>query len=141
MAGSYSLKMYAPVTLERICICVSGSMYIEYDESKAMIFWCIQSIPHQHFQGWATEWSKLHYFSDYWLFKGDYLKIDNVVIGYTFNHILRNKSSSRVGAGIQNLAMINNIRVSIPKCITASMEPARPLKRMYMFSLNLKILT
>ncbi len=94
--------------------------------------------PTNTFRGWAPEWSKLHYFSDYWLFKGDYLKIDNVVIGYTFNHILRNKSSLRVGAGIQNLAMITKYPGIDPEVYNGIDGTSTPAQRMYMFSLNLK---
>jgi iron complex outermembrane receptor protein len=94
--------------------------------------------PTNTFRGWAPEWAKQHYFSDYWLFKGNYFKIDNIVLGYTFNRILKNKSSLRLGAGIQNVATITNYPGIDPEVYSGIDGSSTPKKRMYMLSLNLK---
>jgi len=94
--------------------------------------------PTNTFRGWAPEWAKQHYFSDYWLFKGNYFKIDNIVLGYTFNRILKNKSSLRLGAGIQNVATITNYPGIDPEVYSGIDGSSTPKQRMYMLSLNLK---
>jgi TonB-linked SusC/RagA family outer membrane protein len=94
--------------------------------------------PTNTFRGWAPEWSKIHYFSDYWLFKGDYLKIDNIVIGYTFNKVIKQKSSFRLGAGIQNVATITHYPGVDPEMYSGIDDSSTPKQRMYMISLNFK---
>jgi len=94
--------------------------------------------PTNTFRGWAPEWAKQHYFSDYWLFKGDYFKIDNIAIGYTFNNIFKYKSSLRIGTGIQNVATITNYPGVDPEVYSGIDGSSTPKQRMYMISLNLK---
>jgi iron complex outermembrane receptor protein len=94
--------------------------------------------PTNTFRNWAPTWAKQHYFTDYWLFKGDYLKIDNVVVGYTFNQIFKNKSSLRVSTGIQNLATFTKYPGVDPEVYSGIDVSSTPQQRMYMLSLNLK---
>ncbi len=94
--------------------------------------------PTNTFRGWAPVWEKQHYFSDHWLFKGDYFKIDNVVVGYTFSKVFSVKSSLRVGLGVQNLATITNYPGVDPEVYNGIDGSSTPKQRMYMLSLNLK---
>lgn len=94
--------------------------------------------PTNTFSGWAPEWEKQHYFSDHWLFKGDYFKIDNVVVGYTFDKLFDAGSSLRVGLGVQNLATITNYPGVDPEVYNGIDGSSTPKQRMFMLSLNLK---
>ncbi len=94
--------------------------------------------PTNTFKGYAPEWEKQHYFSDHWLFKGDYFKIDNVVMGYTFRKVFSAKSSLRVGLGVQNLATITHYPGVDPEVYNGIDGSSTPKQRMFMLSLNVK---
>ena len=42
-------------------------------------------------------------YSDYWLEKGDFFRIDNITLGYTFNRLWNSRSSLRITFGVQNV--------------------------------------
>ncbi len=42
-------------------------------------------------------------YSDHWLEKGDFFRIDNITLGYTFKRLWDNKSSLRLTFGVQNV--------------------------------------
>lgn len=94
--------------------------------------------PTNTYVDWAPNWSKQHYYSDYWLFKGDYLKIDNVVAGYTFKRLWNNTSTLRVAAGVQNVATITNYPGVDPEVYSGLDGSGTPRPRMYMISASVK---
>ena len=86
----------------------------------------------------TPEWSQEHRFSDYWLHKGDYFKLDNITGGYTFNNIWNNSSTLRFSLGIQNVFMITKYPGIDPETYNGIDGSSYPRPRMYMFTANLK---
>lgn len=106
--------------------------------SNNSFFDASSQFPTNTYVGRAPNWSKQHYYSDYWLFKGDYFKIDNVVAGYTFNKLWDNKSTLRVAAGIQNVATITKYPGIDPEVYNGLDASGTPRPRMYMISASIK---
>nr|WP_319272557.1 TonB-dependent receptor [uncultured Draconibacterium sp.] len=86
----------------------------------------------------TPEWSQEHRFSDYWLHKGDYFKLDNVTAGYTFQKVFNDKSSLRLSMGIQNVFMITKYPGIDPEVYSGIDGSGYPRPRMFMFTANLK---
>ncbi len=93
--------------------------------------------PRNTLRGWAPEWEKQHYFSDYWLFKGNYLKIDNIVAGYSFNRLFNDMSSLRIALGVQNLFSFTKYPGIDPEIYDGLDNTNTPKSRMYMLSIDL----
>jgi TonB-dependent starch-binding outer membrane protein SusC len=62
-------------------------------------------------------------YSDYYLERGDYVKLDNLSIAYTFNIANRNIRSLRVNATAQNLWTITNYTGLDPEVNTTGLTP------------------
>lgn len=95
--------------------------------------------PRNTIKGWVPEWEKQHYFSDYWLYKGDFLKIDNVVVGYNFKNLFNDAYSLRISLGVQNLYTFTNYPGIDPEVYTGLDNSDTPRSRMYMLSLTFKL--
>ena len=76
-----------------------------------------------------------YYESDYWLFKGDYFKLDNIVAGYTFGKT-RCFSSLRVALGLQNVITLTKYPGLDPEVYGGMDSTSAPRPRMAMLSLN-----
>ena len=50
-----------------------------------------------------------HNESDYWLRNANFLRCDNITLGYTFDNLLREKLRLRLFAAVQNPFVINSI--------------------------------
>ena len=93
--------------------------------------------PTNYYKDVAPYWSKQHHYSDHWLYKGDYLKIDNVVLGYTFYDVFKCIDSLRASFGIQNLYTFTKYPGLDPEVYSGIDSSSVPMPRMYMFSLNI----
>ena len=93
--------------------------------------------PTNYYKDVAPYWSKQHHYSDHWLYKGDYFKIDNVVFGYTFHHVFKCIDSIRTSFGIQNLYTFTKYPGLDPEVYSGIDASSTPRPRMYMFSLGI----
>lgn len=77
--------------------------------------------------------------SDYWLEKGDYLKLDNITLGYRFkNPPIKQVKNLRVSAGVQNVFVITNYSGIDPEVFGNGIDNTiYPRARTYYLSLNL----
>ncbi len=88
-------------------------------------------------KGIVPDWKNEHYESDYWLFKGDYFKMDSIVAGYTFNKT-RCFSSLRVALGLQNVFTITKYPGLDPEVYDGMDSTSAPRPRMVMLSVNVE---
>ena len=95
------------------------------------------SYPTNTFKGIVPDWGVEHYETDYWLFKGDYFKLDNIVAGYTFDKT-RWFNSCRVAVGLQNVFTITKYPGLDPEVYGGMDSTSTPRPRMVMFSLNVE---
>lgn len=86
----------------------------------------------------TPEWAQEHRFSDYWLHKGDYLKLDNITVGYTIDKIINSNSSLRLSVGIQNVFTITNYPGIDPEVYSGIDGSAYPRPKMYLVTMNMK---
>ena len=93
--------------------------------------------PTNTFKGVIPDWSIEHYESDYWLYKGDYFKLDSIVAGYTFNKT-RWFRSCRVALGLQNVFTITNYPGIDPEVYGGMDSSSTPRPRIAMLSLNIE---
>ena len=92
--------------------------------------------PTNTFKGVIPDWSIEHYESDYWLYKGDYFKLDSIVAGYTFNKT-RWFRSCRIALGLQNVLTITNYPGLDPEVYGGMDSTSTPRPRIAMLSLNI----
>ena len=95
------------------------------------------SYPTNTFKSIVPDWGVEHYETDYWLFKGDYFKLDNIVAGYTFDKT-RWFNSCRVAVGLQNVFTITKYPGLDPEVYGGMDSTSTPRPRMVMFSLNVE---
>ena len=88
-------------------------------------------------KGIVPDWKNEHYESDYWLFKGDYFKMDSIVAGYTFDKT-RLFSSLRVALGLQNVFTITKYPGLDPEVYGGMDSSSTPRPRMVMLSVNVE---
>lgn len=88
-------------------------------------------------KGIVPDWKNEHYESDYWLFKGDYFKMDSIVAGYTFDKT-RCFSSLRVALGLQNVFTITKYPGLDPEVYGGMDSTSAPRPRMVMLSVNVE---
>ncbi|WP_175609848.1 SusC/RagA family TonB-linked outer membrane protein [Zobellia uliginosa] len=86
----------------------------------------------------TPEWSQEHRFSDHWLHKGDYFKLDNITAGYTFTELTKNIESLRLSTGVQNVFMITSYPGIDPEVYSGIDGSSYPRPQIFMFSANLK---
>lgn len=83
-------------------------------------------------------------YSDYYLENGNYLKIDNITVGYTFRHKNPTVPSFRLYATVRDLLTITNYKGYDPEMQAEGMEPSMedrnriPVTRTFLFGLNVK---
>lgn len=77
--------------------------------------------------------------SDYWLEKGDYLKMDNITLGYRFqNPPVKGIRNMRLSAGVQNVFVISGYSGIDPEVFGNGIDNTiYPRARTYYLSLNL----
>ena len=78
-------------------------------------------------------------FTDYFLEKGDFLKLDNVTLGYSLHKLIKGKSSLRFSFTVQNVAIITKYSGIDPEIFNGIDNNVYPRPRNFMFGLNLNI--
>ncbi|MDU1890397.1 MAG: TonB-dependent receptor [Dysgonomonas sp.] len=84
-----------------------------------------------------TEFTDARKFSDYFLEKGDFFKIDNITLGYSFPRLWNNKTSLRLAFNVQNVALITDYSGIDPEIYSGLDRNSYQRPRTYSFSLNL----
>jgi iron complex outermembrane receptor protein len=85
------------------------------------------------------------YFSDYYIESADFLRMDNITLGYTMGEVLNNKMRLRVYATAQNLFLLTNYSGLDPEVATgsgATLAPGidnniYPRSRTFIFGVNI----
>ncbi|MDO4510556.1 MAG: TonB-dependent receptor [Bacteroidales bacterium] len=76
-------------------------------------------------------------YSDYWLEKGDFFRIDNVTLGYTFNKLWNSTSSLRLTLGVTNLVTFTGYDGIDPEIDNGIDRDVYPRPRTFNFGVNL----
>lgn len=76
-------------------------------------------------------------YSDYFLEKGDFFRIDNITLGYTFQKLWNKQSSLRLSFGVQNVATITGYSGIDPELYSGIDREVYPRPRTFMISANL----
>lgn len=109
-----------------------------YNGCNSAFFNSSYQFPMNTYKDIAPYWASEHYLTDHWLYKGDYFKIDNIVVGYTFDNT---KSSwyknLRISLGLQNVATFSQYPGLDPEVYDGIDGSSTPRPRIMMLSLNL----
>lgn len=84
-----------------------------------------------------TGFTQSRKFSDYFLEKGDFFKLDNITLGYSFSKLWNNKTSLRLALNVQNVAIISGYSGLDPEIFSGIDRNSYQRPRTYSFSLNL----
>lgn len=76
-------------------------------------------------------------YSDYWLEKGDFFRIDNITLGYTFKHLWDSRSNLRVTFNVQNVHTFTGYSGIDPEIYSGLDRDIYPRPRTYTLGLNL----
>jgi iron complex outermembrane receptor protein len=77
-------------------------------------------------------------YSDIWLEKGDFFRIDNITLGYTFDKLWDSTSSLRLTLGVSNVFTFTGYDGLDPDLSYGIDREVYPRPRTYTFGLNLK---
>lgn len=77
-------------------------------------------------------------YSDYWLEKGDFFRIDNITLGYTFQRLWNSTSSLRLTFGVSNVVTITGYDGIDPDLSYGIDREVYPRPRTFNFGVNLK---
>lgn len=76
-------------------------------------------------------------YSDHFLEKGSFFRIDNITLGYTFNRLWNNNSTLRTTFSVQNVATLTGYSGLDPEIYNGLDREIYPRPRTYTFGLNL----
>jgi TonB-dependent starch-binding outer membrane protein SusC len=76
-------------------------------------------------------------YSDYFLEKGNFFRIDNLSLGYTFQKLWNNSSSLRLTFGVQNVATFTSYSGIDPEIYSGIDKEVYPRPRVFSLSANL----
>ena len=76
-------------------------------------------------------------YTDYFLEKGNFFRIDNISLGYTFNKLWNSSSSLRLVFGVQNVATISGYSGLDPELYSGIDKEVYPRPRVFSLSANL----
>lgn len=76
-------------------------------------------------------------YSDYFLEKGNFFRIDNISLGYTFQKLWNNSSSLRLTFGVQNVATFTSYSGIDPEIYSGIDKEVYPRPRVFSLSANL----
>jgi iron complex outermembrane receptor protein len=76
------------------------------------------------------------YLSDYYIQKANFIRLDNVTIGYTFKKVLDNKVDAKLSLGGQNLLILSPYKGIDPEISNGLDKNIYPRPRMYTLGLN-----
>ncbi len=86
-----------------------------------------------------TEFRVPQYFSDYYVQKAWFVRVDNINIGYSFGRILKNKIGLRVFATIQNAFLITKYKGVDPEIFNGIDNNLYPRPRVFSLGVNIQI--
>ncbi|WP_165043499.1 TonB-dependent receptor [Dysgonomonas sp. ZJ709] len=76
-------------------------------------------------------------YTDYFLEKGNFFKLDNITLGYSFNKLWNTSSTMRMAFSVQNVCIITNYSGIDPEVYSGIDRNVYQRPRMYTLSLNL----
>ena len=76
-------------------------------------------------------------YTDYFLQRGDFFRIDNITLGYTFRKLWNSSSSLRVSAAVQNVCTFSSYSGIDPEIYSGIDRNVYPRPRTYSLSFNL----
>lgn len=85
----------------------------------------------------ATGFQNQQLYSDYFLEKGNYFRIDNISLGYTFKKLWDQSSSLRLTLGVQNVATFTGYSGIDPEIYSGIDKEIYPRPRVFSLSANL----
>ena len=84
-----------------------------------------------------TGFTQSRKFSDYFLEKGNFFKLDNITLGYSFPKLWNDKTSLRLAFNVQNVALISGYSGIDPEIFSGLDRNSYQRPRIYSLSLNL----
>lgn len=85
----------------------------------------------------TTNFSAANKMSDYYVKNGNFLKLDNVTLGYTFNNLLNNNASLRFYTGVNNVLIITKYKNLDPEVFNNGIDNSiYPRARMFTLGVN-----
>lgn len=84
-----------------------------------------------------TGFETVHYFSDYYVENGSFLKLDNVALGYNFNNLGVDKLKMRVYGTVQNLLTITKYSGMDPEVFSGIDNNVYPRPRTFLLGISL----
>lgn len=84
-----------------------------------------------------TQFETIHYFSDYYVENGSFLKLDNMAVGYNFNNVGIDKLKMRIYASAQNLFMITKYSGIDPEVFNGIDNNIYPRPRTFLLGISL----
>ena len=85
----------------------------------------------------ATGFQNQQLYSDYFLEKGNFFRIDNISLGYTFKKLWDQSSSLRLTFGVQNVATFTGYSGIDPEIYSGIDKEIYPRPRVFSLSANL----
>nr|WP_321374884.1 TonB-dependent receptor [uncultured Bacteroides sp.] len=85
----------------------------------------------------STGFQNQQLYSDYFLEKGNFFRIDNISLGYTFKKLLNQSSSLRLTLGVQNVATFTSYSGIDPEIYSGIDKNIYPRPRVFSLSANL----
>jgi len=84
-----------------------------------------------------TRFAEANKVSDYYVKNGNFLKLDNLTVGYTFNNFMGNNASLRVYGAAQNVLIITKYKNLDPEVFNNGMDNSiYPRARMFTLGIN-----
>lgn len=84
----------------------------------------------------ATGFVRPQYLSDYYIQKAEYLRMDNVTLGYTFNNVFNEGTTMRLTGAVQNVFVITPYKGIDPEISGGIDNNFYPRPRIYTLGLN-----
>lgn len=86
-----------------------------------------------------TKFENNRYLSDYYIENASFFRLDNINLGYNFGNVLRNKTTLRVSASVQNVFVITKYSGADPESAnqTGVDNNIYPRPRIYSIGANL----
>ncbi len=84
-----------------------------------------------------TEFSQPQYLSDYYVEKANFLRLDNVYVGYNFGNLWNDRVSTRLNFAVQNAFVISTYKGIDPEVAGGIDNNVYPRARIYTLNLNL----
>ena len=84
-----------------------------------------------------TQFETIHYFSDYYVENGSFMKLDNLALGYNFDNLGVDKLKMRIYATAQNLFMITKYSGLDPEVFSGIDNNIYPRPRTFLLGISL----